>query len=70
MTDKPKSTFARRVRAARPRARKYEISDDAILGLTHSLPNSRMARCHFGAGQAPGGETWGSRRRSSQSRCF
>ena len=34
MTDKPKSTFARRVRAARPRARKYEISDDAILGLT------------------------------------
>ena len=34
MTDKPKSTFVRRVRAARPRARKYEISDDAILGLT------------------------------------
>ena len=33
MTDKPKSTFAKRVRAAKPRAAKYEIRDDAISGL-------------------------------------
>ena len=34
MTDQTKSTFARRVRAAKPRARKYELRDDAISGLT------------------------------------
>ena len=34
MTDRPKSTFAKRVRAAKPRARKYEIHDDVITGLT------------------------------------
>ena len=33
MTDNPKSTFARRVRAARPRARKYDVWDDVITGL-------------------------------------
>ena len=33
MSDNPKSTFARRVRAARPRARKYEIRDDMVTGL-------------------------------------
>ena len=33
MTDKPKSTFSRRVRAAKPRARKYEIRDDVVTGL-------------------------------------
>ena len=33
MTDQPKSTFARRVRAAKPRAKKYEIRDDVITGL-------------------------------------
>ena len=33
MTDNPKSTFARRVRAARPRARKYDGWDDVISGL-------------------------------------
>ena len=33
MADKPKSTFARRVRAAKPQDRKYEIRDDAITGL-------------------------------------
>ena len=33
MTDKPKSTFARRVRAAKPRAKRYEIRDDVITGL-------------------------------------
>lgn len=33
MTDNPESTFARRVRAAKPRARKYEIRDDVTTGL-------------------------------------
>ena len=33
MTDQPKSTFARRVRAARPCAKKYDIWDDVISGL-------------------------------------
>ena len=33
MNDQPKSTFARRVRAARARARKYEIRDDIVIGL-------------------------------------
>ena len=34
MTDRPKSTFARRVRAARPREKRREIRDDVIPGLT------------------------------------
>ncbi len=33
MSDNPKSTFAQRVRAARPRARKYELRDDMVTGL-------------------------------------
>ena len=33
MTDNPKSTFARRGRAARPRDRKYELRDDMVTGL-------------------------------------
>ena len=33
MAEKPKSTFARGVRAAKPQDRKYEIRDDAITGL-------------------------------------
>ena len=33
MSDQPKSTFARRVRAAKPRAKKYEIREDVITGL-------------------------------------
>ena len=33
MNDQPKSTFARRVRAARARARKFEIRDDIVIGL-------------------------------------
>ena len=33
MNDQPKSTFARRVRAASARARKYEIRDDIVIGL-------------------------------------
>ena len=33
MTDNPKSTFARRVRAAKPRPRKYDVWDDVISGL-------------------------------------
>jgi len=33
MCEKPKSTFSRRVRAAKPRDRKYEIRDDVVIGL-------------------------------------
>lgn len=33
VSDQTRSTFARRVRAAKPRARKYEICDDVITGL-------------------------------------
>ncbi len=33
MTDEPKSTFAKRVRSAKPRARKYDVWDDVISGL-------------------------------------
>ncbi len=33
MTDEFKSTFAKRVRAAKPRARKYDVWDDVISGL-------------------------------------
>ena len=33
MTDKPKSTFARRVRAAKPRSKRYDIRDDVVTGL-------------------------------------
>ena len=42
MTDQPKSTFARRIRAAKPRDKRYAIRDDVIPGL--------MLRVH------PGGE--------------
>ena len=42
MTEQPKSTFARRVRAAKPRDKRYAIRDDVIPGL--------MLRVH------PGGE--------------
>ena len=33
MTEEPKSTFAKRVRAAKPRARKYDVWDDVTSGL-------------------------------------
>ncbi len=33
MTDNPKSTFAKRVRTAKPRAKKYDVWDDVISGL-------------------------------------
>ena len=33
MSDQTKSTFARRVRAAKPRAAMYEIRDDVVSGL-------------------------------------
>ena len=33
MTDQPKSTFAKRIRAAKPRAQKYDVWDDVISGL-------------------------------------
>ena len=34
MTDQPKSTFAKYVRAARPRTKRYDIHGDAIPGLS------------------------------------
>ena len=37
MTDKPKSTFAKRVRAAKPREKSYEVRDDVITGLGLSI---------------------------------
>ena len=40
MADKTKSSFSRRIRAARPRATKYEIRDDAIAGLGLSIQPS------------------------------
>ena len=33
MTDRPKSTFARRLRAAKPRTKAYEVRDDIVSGL-------------------------------------
>ena len=33
MSDNPKSTFARRVRAVKPRGKRYDIRDDVIPGL-------------------------------------
>ncbi len=33
MTDQPKSTFARRVRAAKPRSKRFDIRDDVVTGL-------------------------------------
>ena len=33
MTNNPKSTFAKRVRAAKPRAKKCDVWDDVISGL-------------------------------------
>lgn len=33
MSDHPKSTFARRVRAAHPRDKHHEVRDDAVPGL-------------------------------------
>ena len=33
MTDEPKSTFAKHVRAVKPRAKKYDVWDDVISGL-------------------------------------
>ena len=33
MTDKTKSTFARRIRAAKPRAKNYDLWDDVISSL-------------------------------------
>ena len=39
MSDHPKSTFSRRVRAARPRAKRYDIRDDVIPGLLLRRPH-------------------------------
>ena len=37
MTDRPKSTFAKRLRAARPRERAYEVRDDIVSGLCATI---------------------------------
>ena len=37
MSDQTKSTFARRVRAAKPRAAKYEVRDDVVSGLALAI---------------------------------
>ncbi len=37
MSDQTKSTFARRVRAAKPRTAKYEVRDDVVSGLALSI---------------------------------
>ena len=57
MTDKPKSTFARRVRAARPRDKRQDIRDDVVAGLlirvypsgarTFRLERSVRGRRHY-----------------------
>ncbi|MYK31214.1 MAG: DUF4102 domain-containing protein [Boseongicola sp. SB0670_bin_30] len=52
MSDQTKSTFARRVRTARPREKRYEVRDDVIPGLflrispsgARSFALERMAR--------------------------
>ena len=41
MTDEAKPTFAKRVRAANPRARKYDVWDDVISGLGLRVVTSR-----------------------------
>ena len=47
MNDQPKSTFARRVRAARARARKYEIRDDIVIGLGLTIQPSGVRTFFF-----------------------
>ncbi len=49
MTDHPKSTFAKRVRAAKPRAREYYVWDDVIsgLGLRVGTSGHREGRCQY-----------------------
>ena len=37
MTDRPRSTFAKRLRAARPREKAYEVRDDTVTGLAVSI---------------------------------
>ena len=52
MSDNPKSTFAKRARAAKPRGKRYDIRDDVIPGLflrvfptgAHSFALDRMTR--------------------------
>ena len=41
MSDNPKSTFARRVRAAKPRGKRYDIRDDVIPSLFLRLHDLR-----------------------------
>ena len=47
MNDQPKSTFARRVRAASARARKYEIRDDIVIGLGLTIQPSGVRTFFF-----------------------
>lgn len=57
MSDKPKSTFARRVRTTRPRDKRQDIRDDVVAGLlirvypsgtrTFTLERSVRGRRHY-----------------------
>lgn len=47
MNDRPNSTFARCVRAARPRARKCEIRDDNVIGLGLTIQPSGVRTLFF-----------------------
>ena len=47
MTDQLKSTFARRIRAARPRARKDDIRDDIVTGLGLTIQPSGVRTFFF-----------------------
>ena len=55
MTDEPKSTFARRVRAAKPRAKKYDVWDDVIsgLGLRVGTSGHLAAACEDASARPP-----------------
>ena len=47
MNDQPKSAFARRVRAARARDRKYEIRDDTVTGIGLTIQPSGVRTFFF-----------------------
>ena len=62
MTNNPKSTFAKRVRAAKPRAKKYDVWDDVISGPRPSrrhhrpslvLPPPQRTRALLAPGTSP-----------------
>ena len=52
MIEKPKSTFVRRVRAAKPRDKRYDNRDDVVTGLIFRVFPERDAHVHPGAHRA------------------